>query len=335
MKEANNIIKDIKNNKIAPIYFLSGEETFYIDLISKTIEEEVLSEEEKGFNQNILYGNDVDVSTIISMAKQFPMGAERQVVIVKEAQHLSRTIEQFEPYFLQPQPSTVLVINYKGKKVDKRTKFFNVIKKNSVFLDATKIYDNQLPQWIETTAKELGMNIDNKSKFLMAEFLGNDLGRIYNELLKLKVVVKNAEITPEIIEKNIGISKDFNNFELRKAIETKNAAKAFQISKYFSENPKDNPLVVTLSILYSTFSQIIAYHTLADKSQTNVSKELGVHPFFVGDVITAAHNYPLKKATRIISLLRETDVKSKGVGVSGNVTDGELLNELIFKIINF
>src|SRR5690625_6180503 len=198
--------------------------------MSKSIEKEVLTKKQKDYNQNIMYGNDVDVSTIISMAKQFPMGAERQVVIVKESQHLSRTIEQFEPYFLQPQPSTVLVINYKGKKVDKRTKFFNVIKKNSVFLDASKIYDNQLPQWIETTAKELGMNIDNKSKFLMAEFLGNDLGRVYNELMKLKVVVKNAEITPEIIEQNIGISKDFNNFELRKAIETKVADKACNIT---------------------------------------------------------------------------------------------------------
>src|SRR5690625_4294677 len=154
MKEANNIIKDIKNNKIAPIYFLSGEETFYIDLISKTIEEEDLSEEETDLNKNILYGNDVNGSIIISMTKQIHMSAEKQVVIVNEAQHLSRTIEQFEPYFLHNKPSTVLVINYKGKKVDKRTKFFNVIKKNSVFLEASKIYDNQLPQWIETTAKE-------------------------------------------------------------------------------------------------------------------------------------------------------------------------------------
>lgn len=335
MKEANNIIKDIKNKKIAPIYFLSGEEPFYIDLISKTIEEEVLTEEEKGFNQNILYGNDVDISTIISMAKQFPMGAEKQVLIIKEAQHLSKTIEQLGPYLTQPQTSTVLVINFKSKTIDKRTKFYNAIKKNSIFLETKKIYDNQLPQWIESTAYEMGLKIDNKSKFLMAEFLGNDLGRIYNELQKLKVVVNNAEITPEVIEKNIGISKDFNNFELRKAIETKNAAKAFQISKYFSENPKDNPLVVTMSILYMTFSQIISYHTLSDKSQANVAKELGINPYFVKDIVIAAQNYPLKKATRIISLLRETDIKSKGIGVSGNITDSELLNELIFKIINF
>lgn len=335
MNQANNIIKDIKNKKIAPIYFLSGEEPFYIDLISKVIEEEVLSEDEKGFNQNILYGNDVDISTVIGMAKQFPMGAERQVLIIKEAQHLSRTIEQLEPYLLQPQPSTVLVINYKGKNIDGRTKFSKLLKKNGVFLETKKPYDNQIPQWIEATARDIGLNIDPKSRFLMSEFLGNDLGRIYNELQKLKVIVKNTEVTPEIIEKNIGISKDFNNFELRNAIETKNASKAFQIAKYFSENPKDNPLVVTLSILHLTFTQIIGYHVLADKSQANVSKELGMHPFFVKDLVAAARNFPLKKATRIISLLRDTDVKSKGVGASGNVTDGELLNELIFKIINF
>ena len=334
MSQPNSILKDIKNKKFAPIYFLSGEEPFFIDQVSKAIESDVLTEDEKGFNQTILYGNDVEMADVLALAKQFPMGAERQVVIVKEAQHLSRSIDQLESYAENPQPSTVLVFNYKGKSLDKRKKLYKTLQKNSVVLETKRIYDNQIPDWIETTAKEMGMNLEAKSKFMMAESLGSDLGRIYNELQKLKILAETGNITPEIIQKNIGISKDYNNFELRNAIETRNAVKAFKIANYFSQNPKDNPQVVTLSILYQTFSNIIVYHTLSDKSQSNVAKELGLHPFFVKDAATAAKNYPLKKATRIISLLRETDVKSKGVGSTGNVSDGDLLNELLFKIFN-
>lgn len=334
MNQAASIIKDIKNKKIAPIYFLSGDEPFYIDKISKVIENDVLSEDEKGFNQTVLYGNDVEMSDIIGMAKQFPMGAERQVLIIKEAQHLSRTIDQLESYAANPQPTTVLVFNYKGKTLDKRKKIYKEIQKNGVIYESKKLYDNQIPDWIEDNAKSLGLSIEPKAKFLMAEFIGNDLSRMENELEKLKIVVGEGLITSEVIEKNIGISKDYNNFELRKAVETKDAAKAFKIAKYFSQNPKDNPLVVTLTILYQCFSNIIIYHTLTDKSQGNVAKELGISPYFVKDASTAAQNYPLKKATRIISLLRETDVKSKGVGSTGNVTDGELLNELLFKIFS-
>lgn len=335
MSQPDNIIKDIKNKKIAPIYFLMGDEAFFIDQISKVIEDQVLSEDEKGFNQNILYGNDVDISAVVGMAKQFPMGAERQVIIVKEAQHLSRTIDQLESYAEQPQPSTVLVFNFKGRTLDKRKKLYKVLQKSGVVFEAKKLYENQIPDWIETTAKSMQLAIEPKAKFMLTEFLGSDLGRVYSELQKLKIVVPDGQITAEIVEKNIGISKDYNNFELRNAIETKNSAKAFQIVKYFGQNPKDNPLVVTLSILFQTFSNIILYHTLADKSQSNVAKELGIHPFFVKDASTAAHNYPLKKATRIISMLRETDIKSKGIGATGNVSDGELLNELLVKILSF
>lgn len=335
MSQADNIIKDIKNKKIAPIYFLMGEEAFFIDQISKVIEDEVLTDDEKGFNQNILYGNDVDLSAIVGMAKQFPMGAERQVIIVKEAQHLSRSIDQLESYAEQPQPSTVLVFNFKGRTLDKRKKLYKVLQKNAVLFEAKKLYENQIPDWIETTARSMNLTIEPKAKFMITEFLGSDLGRVYSELQKLKIVVKNEQITADVVEKNIGISKDYNNFELRNAIETKNAAKAFQIVKYFSQNPKDNPLVVTLSILFQTFSNIIVYHTLTDKSQNNVAKELGIHPFFVKDAATAANNYPLKKATRIISMLREADTKSKGIGATGNVSDGELLNELLVKIMSF
>lgn len=309
-----------------------GDEPFYIDLISKTIEDEVLTEDEKAFNQNILYGNEVSIADITGMAKQFPMGATHQVVIVKEAQHLSRTIDDLEAYAENPQPSTVLVINYKGKPIDKRKKLYKTLQKHAVIEEFKKIYEDKVPAWIESTAQSLGMQIDPKSRFLMAEFLGTDLGRIYNELHKLKIVATDGKITPEIVEKNIGISKDFNNFELRKAIETKNSAKAFQIAHYFAQNPKDNPLILTTMALYSGFINIILYHIATDKSQSALARELGVHPYFVNDVVTAARNYPLKKATRIVSLIRETDVKSKGVGASGNVSHGDLLKELIVKI---
>ncbi|MFA7688161.1 MAG: DNA polymerase III subunit delta [Moheibacter sp.] len=331
---AENIIKDIKNKKIAPIYFLMGEEPYFIDRISKFIEREVLTEDERGFNQTVIYGNETDLAGIVGLAKQFPMGAERSVVIVKEAQHLARTIDQLEAYANQPQPTTVLVFNYKGKTLDKRKKLYKEIQKSGVLFESKKLYENQVPDWIENTAKSLGFSIDTKAKFLLAEYLGNDLSRIENELEKLKIIINDGKITLEIIEKNIGISKDYNNFELRNAIENRNPKKAFQIVHYFSQNPKDNPLVVTLSILFQLFSNLIVYHTLTDKSQSNVAKELRIHPFFVKDMANAAKNYPLKKATRIISLLREADVKSKGVGATGNVSDGDLLKELIFKIFN-
>lgn len=331
---AENIIKDIKNKKTAPIYFLMGEESYFIDQISKTIEREVLTEDEKGFNQTIIYGNETDMSGIIGLAKQFPMGAERSVIIVKEAQNLSRTIDQLESYVAQPQPTTVLVFNYKGKTLDKRKKLYKELQKKGILFESKKLYENQIPDWIESKAKSLGFSIETKAKFLIAEFIGNDLSRIENELEKLKLVIQDGNITPEIIEKNIGISKDYNNFELRNAIETRNAEKAFRIVHYFGQNPKDNPLVMTLSIFFQLFSNLIVYHTLTDKSQSNVAKELRIHPFFVKDIAASAQNYPLKKATRIISLLREADVKSKGVGASGNVSDNDLLKELVFKILS-
>lgn len=331
----NNILKDIKNKKPAPVYFLTGEEPFFIDLILKSIEEDILNDVEKEFDQVVLYGNDLsDTTDIVAQAKQYPMMAPHRVVIIKEAQALSRSIEKLSSYVENPLKTTVLAISYKGKKLDGRTKLAKIIKKNGVFYETPRIYDNQIPGYIDTFAKEFGLTIDVKSKFLMAEFLGADLSRIYNELQKLKIVSKNGKITPEIIEKNIGISKDYNNFELQDAIGNRNGTKAFKISKYFGENPRDNPLMATTAILYSFFSKIIIYHTLKDKSQNTVARELGVHPFFVKDYVTAGRNYPLKKATKAISFLREADLKSKGVGATGNVTHKELLDELIFGLLN-
>lgn len=334
MTQFDNIIKDIKNKKLLPVYFLWGEEPFFIDRISKTIEDEVLTEDEKGFDQTILYGNEVDVEQVIAQAKQFPMFSGKRVVIVKEAQHLSRNIEKIESYLENPQPNTVLVFNYKGKKPDGRQKYGKLLAKNKWSFESKITRDYQVPIYLDQFAKSAGLTIDAKSKAMMTEFLGSDLGRVYNEIQKLKIVVKDGKITPEIVEQNIGISKDYNNFELQGALSYKDGSKAFSISKYFGENPKSSPLVVTLAVLFKMFSSLIIYHTLVDKSQGNVARELGINPYFVKDYQVAANNYPLKKVTRIISLLREADVKSKGVGSTGKVTDSELLNELIFKIIS-
>ena len=334
MDEARQIVTDIQKGDIKPIYFLMGEEPYYIDRISDFIADNVLSEEERGFNQMVIYGRDSNVEDIVSNAKRYPMMAERQVVIVKEAQDLSRTIEKLVDYAENPQPTTVLVVCYKYKKLDKRKKLHKVIAKSGVIFEGKRLYENQVGDWIMKTMKSRGYSVSPKAAQMLVEFLGTDLGKIDNELQKLQLIcTQGTTITPEIIEENIGISKDFNNFELRKAIGEKDSLKAHRIINYFAQNPKDNPLVVTISLLFSYFSQILQYHGLNDKSKGVVAKQLKVSPYFVSDYVTAARNYPMKKVSRAINLLQETDVKSKGVGAA-NISQGDLLKELLVKIMN-
>lgn len=334
MDEAKQIVTDIQKGKIKPIYFLMGEEPYYIDRISDFIAENVLSEEERGFNQMTIYGRDSNVEDIVSNAKRYPMMAERQVVIVKEAQDLSRTIEKLVDYAENPQPTTVLVLCYKYKKLDKRKKLHKVIAKSGVIFEGKRLYENQVGDWIIKTMKSRGFGISPKAAQMLVEFLGTDLGKIDNELQKLQLICpEGTTISPEIIEENIGISKDFNNFELRKAIGEMDSLKAHRIVNYFAQNPKDNPMVVTISLLFSYFSQILQYHGLNDKSKGSVAKQLKVNPYFVSDYVAAARNYPMKKVSYAISLLQETDVKSKGVGAA-NVPQGDLLKELLVKIMN-
>ena len=334
MDEARQIVTDIQKGDIKPIYFLMGEEPYYIDRISDFIADNVLSEEERGFNQMVIYGRDSNVEDIVSNAKRYPMMAERQVVIVKEAQDLSRTIEKLVDYAENPQPTTVLVVCYKYKKLDKRKKLHKVIAKSGVIFEGKRLYENQVGDWIMKTMKSRGYSVSPKAAQMLVEFLGTDLGKIDNELQKLQLICpQGTTITPEIIEENIGISKDFNNFELRKAIGEKDSLKAHRIINYFAQNPKDNPLVVTISLLFSYFSQILQYHGLNDKSKGVVAKQLKVSTYFVSDYVTAARNYPMKKVSRAINLLQETDVKSKGVGAA-NISQGDLLKELLVKIMN-
>lgn len=310
-----------------------GEEPYYVDKIANFIEENVLQDEEKEFNQMTLYGRDVSIDDIISNAKRYPMMAQRQVIIVKEAQDLSRTIEKLVDYAENPQPTTVLVICYKYKKIDKRKKLYKTIAKAGTIFEGKRLYENQVADWIKKALNANDYQISPKAAQMLVEFLGTDLGKIDNELQKLQLVCpKETTITPQLIEENIGISKDFNNFELRKAVGAKDSLKAHRIVNYFAQNPKDNPMVVTISLLFSFFSQLLQYHALADKSQANVAKALKVHPFFVSDYSVAAGNYPMKKVSGAVGFLREMDMKSKGVGAA-NVPQGDLLKELLVKVM--
>ncbi len=333
MDEVKQLVADIKQGKLAPVYFLMGEEPYYIDKIAHFIEHAVLTEEERGFNQMVLYGRDVSIDDIVAQAKRYPMMAERQVVIVKEAQDLSRTIEKLTDYVLRVQPTTVLVLCYKYKLIDKRKKLYKALREHGVIFESKKLYENQVGDWMRRVLAGKNYSINPKASSMLVEFLGTDLSKIHNELEKLQLILPpGSEISPQVIEENIGISKDYNNFELRKAIGERDMVKATRIIQYFAQNPKDNPLVMTVALLYNFFSQLLHYHGLEDHSQRNVASALRINPYFVSEYQTAARNYPMKKVSRIISHLRELDVKSKGVGAS-NVTSGDLLKELLVKVM--
>ena len=334
MEEVKRIVDEVKAGKIRPIYFLMGDEPYYIDRIAAYLEETILTEDERGFNQMVLYGRETNIMDIIANAKRYPMMAEKQVLIVKEAQELSRTIEQLVAYATQPQPSTVLVICYKYKKIDKRKKLYKAIQEaGGMVFESKKMYENQVSEWIRKVLLGKGYRISHKATIMLVEYLGTDLNRINNELKKLQLILpKDTEINPQAIEEHIGISKDYNNFELKKAIGEKNATKAARIITYFAQNPKDNPFVVTISLLHTFFTQLLQYHGLSDHSPKNVAGVLRINPYFVSEFQVAARNYPMKKASQVISHLRELDLKGKGVGAQ-NMPQSELLKELLVKIM--
>lgn len=333
MDEVVKIVNDIKAGNIKPIYFLMGEEPYYIDKLSDFIEQNVLSEEEKGFNQTVLYGRDVTIDDIVSTAKRYPMMAERQVVIVKEAQELSRTIDKIESYLENPMESTVLVFCYKYKTLDKRKKATKLLAQKGIVYESKKLYENQVGDWIKRVLAGKKYSIEPKAAAMLVEFLGTDLSKINNELEKLQIILPaGSTINPQHIEENIGFSKDFNNFELLKALGSRNQAKAFHIAHYFSENPKANPLVVTTGIVFGFFVKVLKYHGLKDKNPKNVAVALGISTYFLNDYDVALKNYPMKKVSQIITSLREIDVKSKGVGA--NLSQADLLKEMLYTIFN-
>lgn len=335
--QVNIIVKDIKQGNYKPIYFFSGEEPYYIDKLSEYIEKNVLSENERDFNQMVMYGADTNITEIIATAKRFPMMADHQVVIVREAQGIpdfNQKMDDLVAYAKNPQVSTILVFDYKYKKADARKALFKEIKKSGVFFESKKKYDNELPSWISKVLGGKGYTIEQKAVFMLVEFLGSDLDKIASELEKLTSILnKGTQISPQHIEENIGISKDFNNFELNSAIAYHDVFKANKIINYFAQNPKHHPILGTLPLIFSFFSKVLILHSLGDKSEGNAAKELGVHPFFVKEYLIAAKNYDKRKAVRVISYLRDADVKAKGVG-SGSASHGDLLKELIYKIMH-
>jgi DNA polymerase-3 subunit delta len=332
MNEAEKIIADIKNRKLKPIYFLMGDEPYYIDLIADCIDKTVLTEDEKGFNQVVLYGRDTTVEDVVANAKRYPMMAEYQVVIVKEAQELSRNIDKLEAYAENPQLTTILVFCYKYKTLDKRKKVTKTLEKNGVLFESKKLYENQVGNWITQALIASGYKIEPKASAMLVEFLGTDLSKISNELDKLKIILPQGTlINAEHIEKNIGISKDYNVFEFRSALGEKNILKANRIAQYFAQNPKDNPITLITSQVFAFYLQLLQYHGLSDKSPANVAKVLKVNPYFVKDYETATRNYPMKKVSAIVAALREIDLKSKGVGANA-LPPNELLKEMLIAI---
>ena len=334
MDEVIQITKDIKAGNIKPIYFFMGDEPYYIDKLTEFIEQNILQEHERDFNQTILYGRDVTMEDVVGNAKRYPMMADRQVVVVREAQELSRHIDKLEAYAENPQPTTVLVFAYKYKTLDKRKRITKLLDKIGVVYESKKMYENQVGDWIKRVLSGQGYSIEPKASAILVEFLGTDLSKINNELEKLKIILpKGHTFTPKDIEENIGFSKDYNNFELRKAIGEKDQFKAYKIIDHFSQNPKDNPLVVTTGLVFGFFSQLLQYHGLKDKSQFNAAKVLKVSPYFVKDYEVAFRNYPMKKVSAIVAALRDIDVKSKGVGAS-SMSQHDLLKEMLIKIFN-
>ena len=327
-------LKDLKNKIYKPIYFLMGEEPHFIDVITDFIAENVLNEAEKSFNQIVLYGRDTDIATVINTAKRFPMMANHQVIILKEAQSL-QNIDDLVYYAEAPLQSTILVVNYKYKNLDKRKKLYKVLDSAGAVFASNKLYEDKIPAWINSYLSERGVSIDLKASVLLTEFLGNELSKIVNELEKLILILPkdSKTITVDQIERNIGISKDFNNFELHKALSRKNVLKANRIIYYFDKNQKSNPISLTISSLYYFFSKVLMYHFIKDKSRKNAASVLRINPFFLPDYELAARHYSASKVVQIIGLLREFDLKSKGVG-NVSATPGNLLKELTYKILH-
>jgi DNA polymerase III subunit delta len=328
------VLAEIRKKNYKPIYFLAGEEPYYIDIISRFIEENVLEEADKAFNQMIVYGDDTTVAGIIDLSKRFPMMSSHQVIIIREAQTLKK-IDELVVYAEKPLHSTILVINYKYKSLDKRTKLYKLLDSQGAYYESPRLRDNQMPAWISSFLMEKGVKIEPDASALLTEYLGSDLGKVVNELEKLIISLPAGKpsINISLIEKNIGISKDYNNFELQKAIATRNIGKANRIIKYFADNPKDNPVQLTISSLFSYFTKILIYHSLKDKSKGNIASVLKINPYFVGEYETAAGYYNSSKAVSVISLLRTYDLRSKGVGDSGT-PQGDLLKELLYLILH-
>jgi DNA polymerase-3 subunit delta len=329
------IMSSLQAKQYAPIYFLMGEEGYFIDVISNYIIDHVLTNEEKEFNLTVAYGADVDIATVISAAKRYPMMSEHQVVVIKEAQNI-KNMDELAFYLQKPLQSTVLVLCYKNGTVDRRKKWVAEIGKVGVLFESKKMRDNQLPPFINNYMKQKGLEMDPKATQMMADFVGADLSRMTNELDKLIITQPKGQkrVTPEQIERNIGISKDYNNFELRNALIEKDVLKANRIIKYFAENPKTNPIQMTLALLFSFFSNLFMAYYAPDRSDAGVASFLELRsPWAAKDYVAAMRKYSGVKVMQILHEIRYTDARSKGVD-NNSVDDADLLRELIYKILH-
>lgn len=338
MNELKKMLTSFKKDGYKPVYFLMGEEPYFIDFLSDHFTKKVISEEEKSFNQQVFYGKDVSVNEIMSQARQYPFMGDRMLVVVKEAQDLVKTIDQFANYFKSVQPSTILVFCYKYKTLDKRKELYKTLSKSEFaeIFESNKLKDYQVEGWIKSFLNDEKLEIEPKAIAMLVEFLGNDLSKIVNEIDKLKITLKhNTLITADLVEENIGISKEYNNFELINAIAYKNEAKAFGIAKYFALNTKSNPFVVTSALLYNFFSKLLQYHGMiyknAGANPTDIAKQLGINPYGLKDYQAASKVFPMKKVSQNISVIREIDLKSKGV--NGTLSHDDLLKELLIKVL--
>lgn len=330
-----DIIKEVEQRRFVPVYLLMGEESYYIDMISDTIAATVLTEEEQGFNQMVMYcTRETDVTNIITAAKRYPMMAEYQVVIVKEAQNLLR-IDELTDYVLNPLRSTILVICYKNGTIDKRKKLVAAIQKNGVVYESQKLNERALPVFISDYLKAKQKTIDTNASMMMADHIGADLNRLASELDKLVIALPKGEskITADLVEENVGISKEFNNWELRNALMVKDVFKANRILSYFESNPKANPAIPTLAVLFSLFASMMQGYYAPEKTEFGLANHLGISPYQARELLATMKLYSARKTMDIIAKIRETDAKLKGIE-KGNATDGEIMRELLFFILH-
>ena len=331
----DDIIRAIQQRQFAPVYLLMGDESYYIDKISDSIASQVLTEEEQGFNQMVIYcTRETDVMNIIASAKRYPMMSKYQVVIVKEAQNLLM-LDELTNYIANPLMSTILVICYKNGTVDKRKKIVSAVQKNGVLFESQKLKESMLPGFITEYLKTKRLSINNNARMMMADNIGADLNRMSSELDKLAIAMPKGEgcITAELVEENIGISKDFNNWELKSAILKKDVYKANQILNYFNSNPKANPLIPSVAIIFNLFASIMQAYYASDKTEYGLMQHLGISSWQARELLDAMKNFSARKTMDIIAKLRETDTKLKGIE-KGSATDGEIMQELIFFILH-
>lgn len=336
---AEGVLQDMKAGRLAPIYFLQGEESFYIDQIAAYVENNILNETEKGFNQMVLYGKDAPIAAVLNQARRFPMMSERQVVIVKEAQEIpdlgkEEGKKMLESYAKNPLPSTILVFCHKYKTLDGRSALAKTLDKHAVLVTTKKLYDNQLPDWIEQYVKETGNTIDPKAAFMLAEYIGNDLARLSNEVQKLLLnFSEKVKIDSSHVQKWVGISKEYNTFELQKALALKNVVKANQIVQYFEGNPKNNPAILVIAFLFSYYSKLLLLHHQKAYQESEAARVLGIHPFIAKEYLLALRNYSPQKVVENISWIHQADLQTKGI-IGGSISDGQILKELVFRLMH-